>query len=156
VNGTVAESVVRFESEVVVARPVGEVFARLADLPDYRRWMHRTGMFRRCSATSDDPVGKGTTYVDATRMGTFEGEVTEFDPPHRIAFSETRSWFGHPMTRARPGYMLEVALKATVVHNVGVGELYGWLSFMQPAAAAMAKLERTKTLNSLKRSFEVE
>jgi uncharacterized protein YndB with AHSA1/START domain len=156
VNGTVAESVVRFESEVVVARPVGEVFARLADLPDYRRWMHRTGMFRRCSATSDDPVGKGTTSVDATRMGTFEGEVTEFDPPHRIAFSETLSWFGHPMTRARPEYMLEEGLNGTVVHHVAVGELYGWMRFVKPAAAAMAKLERTKTLNSLKRSFEVE
>jgi uncharacterized protein YndB with AHSA1/START domain len=93
--------------------------------------MHRTGMFRRCSATSDSPVGKGTTYDNATRMGTFEGEVTEFDPPHRIAFSETLSWFGHPMTRARPEYFLEQARNGTVVHHVAIGELYGWMRFTE-------------------------
>jgi hypothetical protein len=60
------------------------------------------------------------------------------------------------MTRARPEYMLEEGRNGTVIHHVAVGDLYGWMRFMKPAAAAMAKLERTKTLNSLKRSFEVE
>jgi len=153
---TMAGSTVRFESDVVVRRPVGEVFARLADLPGYRSWMHRTGMFRRCSTTSDNPVGKGTTYVDATRMGTFEGEVTEYDPPTRIAFSETLRWFGHPMTRARPEYFLEGRQDTTVVHHVAVGELSGWMRIVKPAAAVMANLERSRTLKSLQRSFEAE
>src|SRR5690242_16008465 len=124
-----AESTVRFESEVVIQRPAREVFERLADLPGYRGWMHRTGMFRRCSTTSGTPVGKGATYVDATRMGTFEGEVTEYDAPTRIAFSETLSWFGHPVTRARPEYILEGNEDTTVVHHVAVGELFGWMRF---------------------------
>jgi uncharacterized protein YndB with AHSA1/START domain len=149
-----AESTVRFESEVVIQRPVREVFERLADLPGYRGWMHRTGMFRRCSTTSSAPVGKGTTYVDATRMGTFEGEVTEYDAPTRIAFSETLVWFGHPMTRAQPQYFLEGSEDTTIVHHVAVGELFGWMRFVKPAAAVMANLERSRTLKSLKRSFE--
>ena len=93
---------IRFESQVVIQRPVSEVFERLADLPGYTGWMHRTGLFRRCSLTSEAPIRQGTTYADSTRMGRFNGEVTEFVPPTRIAFRETLSWFGTPLTQARP------------------------------------------------------
>lgn len=149
-----AGSIVRFESHKVIHRPVSEVFERLADLPRYEGWMHRTGLFRRCGLTSEVPIRKGTTYVDSTRMGTFDGEVTEFVPPTRIAFRESLLWFGSPMTQARPEYSLEGDDAATVVHHVAVGELYGWMKFMKPAAALLASLERTRTLNSLKRSLE--
>ena len=149
-----AGSIVRFESHTVVQRPVNEVFERLADLPGYVGWMHRTGLFRRCGLTSEAPIREGTTYVDSTRMGTFEGEVTEFVPPTRIAFRETLRWFGSPMTQARPEYSLEGDETATVVHHVAVGELYGWMRFMKPAAAWMANRERSSTLDSLKRSLE--
>lgn len=149
-----AESVVRFESQTVVPGSVTEVFARLADLPRYEQWMHRNGLFRRCRLTSEAPVGKGTRYVDSTRMGTFEGEVTEFVPPTRIAFQETLRWFGSPVSRARPGYVLEGDDHETVIHHVAIGELYGWMRLMRPAAAWMARRERTRTLTSLTRSFE--
>ena len=149
-----AGSIVRFESHTVIQRPVSEVFERLADLPGYGGWMHRTGLFRRCGLTSEPPIRKSTTYVDSTRMGAFEGEVTEFVPPTRIAFRETLRWIGSPITQARPEYSLEGDGTATVVHHVAVGELYGWMRFMKPAAALLANLERTRTLNSLKRSLE--
>ncbi|GAA2139919.1 hypothetical protein GCM10009844_09140 [Nocardioides koreensis] len=151
-----AGSTVRFESRTEIRRPVGVVFERLADLPGYGRWMHRTGLFRRCDVTSADPVGKGTAYVDATRMGTFQGEVTEFVAPSRIAFRETLQWSGTPMMQARPEFSLEGDEEATVVHHVAVGELFGWMRVMKPAAALMAKVERTRTLSSLKRSLESE
>ena len=154
VETSVATSIVRFESRTVIQGPVSEVFERLADLPGYRGWMHRTGLFRGCRLTSEAPVRRGTTYVDSTRMGTFDGEVTEFVPPTRIAFRETLRWFGSPMTQARPEYSLEGDESATVVHHVAVGELYGWMRFMKPAAAWMANRERSRTLNSLKRSLE--
>ncbi len=89
-------------------------------------------------------------------MGTFEGEVTEFVPPSRLAFRETLHWFGSGMTQARPEYLLEGDGDATVVHHVAVGELFGWMRVMKPAAALMARVERTRTLNSLKRSLESE
>ena len=151
-----AESIVRFESRTVIQRPVTEVFERLADLPGYGRWMHRTGLFRGCSLTSEVPLRRGTTYVDSTRMGTFDGEVTEFVPPTRIAFRETLRWFGSPMTQARPEYTLEGDESETRVHHVAVGELYGWMRSMKPAAAWMANRERSSTLDSLKRSLEAD
>ena len=80
-----ASSTVRFDSLTTIQRPPSAVFERLADLPAYRSWMHRTGLFRRCGLTSDDvPVLEGTAYFDATRMGRFQGEVTEFEPPDRF------------------------------------------------------------------------
>jgi len=150
----VATSVVRFESRIRIQRPVAEVFERLADLPGYGSWMHRTGLFRRCSLTSEAPVRAGTTYTDATRMGTFTGEVTEYEPPTRLAFCETVSWFGAPVSQARPEYELEGTDGTTVVHHVAVGELYGWMRFIKPGAALMASMERRRTLRSLKRSLE--
>ena len=154
VETSVVENIVRFESHTVIQGPVSGVFERLADLPGYGGWMHRSGLFRRCSLTSEVPIRRGTTYVDSTRMGTFDGEVTEFVPPTRIAFRETLHWFGSPMTQARPEYTLEGDETTTIVHHVAVGELYGWMRFMKPAAAWMANRERTRTLNSLKRSLE--
>jgi uncharacterized protein YndB with AHSA1/START domain len=153
---SVAGSTIRFESRTVIRRPVGVVFDRLADVPGYRRWMHHTGLFRRCELVSEPPVRQGTTYVDATRMGTFHGEVTEFAPPTRLAFSETLSWFGSPVSQARPGYVLEGDESSTVVHHVAEGELFGWMRFLRPVAAFMARVERTRTLKSLKRSLESE
>lgn len=147
-------SVVRFESRIEIQRPVADVFERLADLAGYGSWMHRTGLFRRCSLTSEAPVRAGTTYRDATRMGTFTGEVTEYEPPGRLAFCETVSWFGSPVSQARPEYDLEGDDGTTVVHHVAVGELYGWMRLMKPGAALMARSERSRTLRSLKRSFE--
>ena len=73
-------SLVRFESQTVVRRPVSEVFERLADLPGYRRWMHRDGVFGATEVTSPPPIRAGTAYIDRTRMGRFVGEVTEYVP----------------------------------------------------------------------------
>jgi hypothetical protein len=58
------------------------------------------------------------------------------------------------MTQARPEYSLEGDESSTVVHHVAVGELYSWMRFMKPVAALMANRERSRTLNSLKRSLE--
>ena len=149
-------STVRFESHTVIQRPVGVVFERLADLQNYGGWMHRTGLFRRCGLTSEAPVRKGTTYFDSTRMGTYQGEVTQFVFPSRLAFRETLRMFGSEVARAEPAYSLEGDGNATVIHHVAVGELFGWMRLMKPVAALLAKVERTRTLKSLERSLESE
>jgi uncharacterized protein YndB with AHSA1/START domain len=149
-----ASSTVRFESRKTIRRPPGAVFERLEDLPSYRSWMHRTGLFRRCGLMSDGPVRKGTQYFDATRMGTFHGEVTDFESPSRIGFRETLRWFGSQAMEARVEYLLDEDDGQTIVHHIAVGELFGFMRFMKPIAALLAKAERTRTLNSLRRSLE--
>ena len=149
-----ASTTVRYESHTTIDRPISDVFARLADLDDYRTWMRRTGLFRRSGQTSDGPLALGTAYFDATRMGTFHGEVTAYEPPARIGFRETLRWFGSDLMQARPGYILEADGDKTIVHHVAEGELFGMMRLMKPVAALLARSERTRTVESLRRSLE--
>ena len=149
-----ASTTVRFETRTTIDRPIGDVFALLADLDGYRTWMRRTGLFRRSGRTSDGPLGQGTAYFDATRMGTFRGEVADYQPPTRIGFRETLRLFGFDLMEARPAYTLEEDPDKTIVHHVAEGELFGMMRLMKPVAALLARSERTRTIESLRRSPE--
>jgi uncharacterized protein YndB with AHSA1/START domain len=151
---TRARTTVRYETRTTIDRPISDVFARLADLDAYRTWMRRTGLFRRAGQTSDGPVGLGTAYFDATRMGTFRGEVTDYEPPVRIGFRETLRWFGSDLMEARPEYTLEADGDKTNVHHVAEGELFGMMRAMKPVAAMLARSERGRTVEALRRSLE--
>jgi uncharacterized protein YndB with AHSA1/START domain len=149
-----ASTTVRYETQTTIDRPISDVFARLADVDGYRTWMRRTGLFRRSGRTSGDPVGLGSAYFDATRMGTFRGEVSDYEPPTRIGFRETLHWFGSDLMQARPRYVLEADGDKTVVHHVAEGELFGVMRLMKPVAALLARSERARTVESLRRSLE--
>jgi uncharacterized protein YndB with AHSA1/START domain len=145
---------VRYEARTTIDRPIGDVFARLADLNGYGSWMHRTGVFRRTGMISDRPPGPVEAYFDATRMGTFHGQITDYQQPSQIAFRETLRWFGTDMMEARPTYRLEADQDKTIIHHIAEGELFGLMRLMKPLAALLARNERARTLKSLKRSLE--
>lgn len=149
-------TIVRYETRATIDRPIGDVFGRLADVNDYRAWMRRTGLFRRSAQTSGGPLGLGTTYVDATRMGTFRGEVTRYEPSARIGFRETLRWLGFDLMEARPSYTLEAERGTTIVHHVAEGELFGAMRLLKPVAALLARGERARTVEALRRSLESE
>jgi uncharacterized protein YndB with AHSA1/START domain len=151
-----ASTTVRYETRTTIDRPMSDVFGRLADVNHYRTWMRRTGVFRRSEQTSAGPLGLGTAYFDATRMGTFRGEVTDYEPPARIGFRETLRWFGSDLMEARPRYILEADRNKTIVHHVAEGELFGVMRLMKPVAALLARGERARTVNALRRSLESE
>src|SRR3954447_5672413 len=144
-----ASSTVRYETRTTIDRSVGDVFARLADLDDYGTWRRRSGLFRRSGQTSKGTPGRGTTYFDATWMGTFRGEVTDYEPSARIGFQETLRWFGSELMEARPAYTLEEDRDKTIVHHVADGELFGAMRLMKPVAALLARSERARTVSSL-------
>ena len=149
-----ASTTVRYETHTTIDRPISDVFARLADVNGYGTWMHRTGLFHRSGQTSERPLGLGTAYFDATRMGTFRGEVSDYEPPTRIGFRETLRWLGSDMMEARPAYTLEEDGDKTIVRHVAEGELFGMMRLIKPVAALLARSERARTLESLKRSLE--
>src|SRR6266571_5133614 len=149
-----ASTTVRYETRTTIARPIDDVFGRLADVNDYGIWMRRTGLFRRSGQTSNGALVLGTAYFDATRMGTFHGEVTDYEPSARIGFRETLRWFGSDLMEARPNYILEADRDKTIVHHVAEGELFGVMRLMKPVAALLARGERARTVESLRRSLE--
>ena len=86
-------------------------------------------------------------------MGTFRGQITDYRPPSRIGFRETLRWFGSDLMEARPEYFLKADGDRTIVH-VAEGELFGLMRLMRPVAARLARSERTRTVESLRRSLE--
>jgi len=151
-----ASTTVRYETRTTIDRPISDVFARLADLDGYKTWMRRTGLFRRSGQTSNGALVLGTAYFDATRMGTFHGEVTDYEPSARIGFRETLRWFGSDLMEARPNYILEADRDKTIVHHVAEGELFGMMRLMKPVAALLARSERARTVEALRRSLDAE
>lgn len=149
-----ASTTVRYETRTTIDRPINDVFTRLADLEGYTTWMRRTGLFRRSGRTSNGPLGLGTAYFDATRMGTFRGEVTAYERPERIGFRETLRWSDSVLMEARPEYILEADWNKTIVNHVAEGELFGMMRLMKPVATLLARSERARTVESLRRSLE--
>jgi hypothetical protein len=85
---------------------------------------------------SDGPLGPRTAYFDATRMGTFRGEVTAYEPSARIGFRETLRWFGAELMEARPEYVLEADGDRTIIHHVAEGELFGVMRLNEAGGGA--------------------
>ena len=145
---------VRVEIDEVIARPIEQVFERATDLSQYADWMPHTGVFRKCSDVSEGPVRLGTTYVDQGRMGSFRGEISEFERPSRVVYKETLRWFGTPVVVGRIEYEFSPDPRGTAVHHVAESELHGIFRLMRPMVAVIGRGERQRTVTGLKRSLE--
>jgi uncharacterized protein YndB with AHSA1/START domain len=145
---------VRVEIDEVIARPIEQVFERATDLSRYADWMPHTGVFRNCSQVSAGPVRLGTTYLDQSRMGSFRGEISEFERPSRVVYKETLRWFGTPVVVARIEYEFSPDPRGTAVHHVAESELHGIFRLMRPMVAVIGRGERQRTVTALRRSLE--
>ena len=147
---------VEFEIERTVAAPIGEVFARLADIEGHNAWVPGRGsILRGTRQTSPGPVAAGTTYEDRTRMGTMPGEIAELDAPSRIVYHWwDRSSSGTTRMEGWPGYTLEAVGEAETLvrHHVRL-RANGIRALGTPVLRIIARRERTATLDALVRSF---
>jgi uncharacterized protein YndB with AHSA1/START domain len=148
---------VEFELVRTVQAPIGDVFARLADMEGHNEWMPKKGsMLRHTRLTSTGPPGLGTTYEDETRFGTMPGEFVEYDPPRRLVhhwWDSTSS--GRIKTEGWPGYTLEpLDDHQTIVRHHATLRLNGAYRFATPVMRMLAMRERRTTLEALQRSFE--
>jgi len=72
----------------IVGATAGEIWAVLADVENARRW---NATWRKIQITSSQRHGLGTTFVAHTEGGDeYAFEITEWDPPIRIAFAPIR------------------------------------------------------------------
>jgi uncharacterized protein YndB with AHSA1/START domain len=148
---------IEFELRRAVRAPIGDVFARLADIGGHNEWMPRRGsILRETRQTSPGPVGVGTTYEDRTRTGTMPGDVAEYEPPHRIVYhwwDASRS--GKVRMEGWPGYTLEpLGDDETLVRHDARLRAYGVYTLGTPLLRLLARRERNATIDALVRSFD--
>ena len=142
----------RFGASTVIARPIAEVFAFLADGENDKKFSKRIVEIRK---TTDGPVGVGTRYDSKAKDGgmtmdhTFE--LTEFDAPSRIRWKELTK---HPVTISEGGYDLEAVdggTKVTFFNELvdsGFGKLIG------PLAIRSARKGADDFAQSIKQAIE--
>lgn len=150
-------AVIEFELTRTVGAPIAEVFARLADIEGYNRWMPDKGsMLRRTRQTSAGPPGVGTTFLDETSTGPTPGEIAEFDPPRAIVFHWwDTSKSGRVRLEGWPGYALEaVGNDTTLVRHHARLHSHGVYRLATPVLRRLAMRERSVTLAALAASFE--
>jgi uncharacterized protein YndB with AHSA1/START domain len=139
-----------FQNVVEISRRVEDVFAFLADFENVPRWNYA---IQETTKTSPGPVGVGTTYRQTRSVPSRseEGfEVTEFDPPHRLAIDGDIWPF-----RARIGYLLEAIGDGTRLTNTAELEPSSVVSkLLAPVAASRVKSAVGSNLDRLKLILE--
>jgi uncharacterized protein YndB with AHSA1/START domain len=97
----------RFEATIVIDRPIEEVFDFLADGENDKKFSSR---IIEIAKTTEGPPGVGTRYAstakDAGLTMKHEFELTEFEPPSRIRWTELSK---HPLVVTEGGYDLAPA-----------------------------------------------
>ena len=146
---------IRVVSKEEIDCPIDEVFEKLIDIDGYPEWMPNNGLFVNCYISTEGPIGVGTGYIDKTRLGTVQGEISAFDRPHRVVFHYTDHMFGKKMMDGWPGYTLESdGVSSTRVHHVAEARLYGFYRLFEPLLRIIARRERQRTVDALKASLK--
>ena len=136
-----------------IAAPVERVFALLADLTEYSRWLPPSGLYNATSQVSETPVRLGTTYVDQSRQATLYGRVTACRPPESLAFhQETRMALGRLAIDIR--YRLEPIAGGTRVFRTTSPQFFGAIAFLQGPIRRSIRRENLRTLARMKEHLE--
>ena len=137
-----------------IAAPVERVFALIADLPGYPQWLAPSSLYGATTQVSETPVTLGTTYVDG-KQAPLRGRVTEFQPPHTIAFhQEARLLLSRLAIDIR--YRLEPLGAGTRVHRTTTPRLTGLLAPLRPLVLRPIRRENLRTLAMMKQHLERE
>jgi len=141
-----------FEGSVVVARPIEEVFAFLADGENDKTFSKR---IIEISKTTDGPVGVGTVYDSKAKDGGItmdhSFELTEFEQPRRIRWKELTK---HPVTVKNGGYDLESVDGGTNVRIFNEFEYHGFGKVIGPLASRAAQKGADDFAQAIKAAVE--
>lgn len=133
--------------ETVIQRPVDDVFALIADLPNYSKWLPPSNLYGS-TEYSELPIRAGTQYVDKGRASRMTGRVTQFEPPTRITFrQESVALFG--ALNIEIGYALAAEGDATrVTRQVAINPSGGYW-FLQPVLMRAIRPESERILAAM-------
>ncbi len=132
------------------------IFAAIADLTGYHRWLPASDSFGGIRDVSPTPVGLGTTYVDEGPAGTRHGSIVEFAPPTNVTFHQ-------PMRVTKPiEGSIDIDVCCTLVPKGGTTRVIrkltirprGLLVLVQPLILRAFRRENERVLAALKSHVE--
>jgi uncharacterized protein YndB with AHSA1/START domain len=136
---------------VQIDRPVGEVFAFVADPANFPLWAG--ALVKESRQTSPGPVGAGTTF---TQMNVLMGRrfvsrmrIVTYEPPHRYEYATTAGpirFAGH--------YTFAPANGGTRFTSLDESEPPGLLRYLQPLLQPLAQRQIARNLSRLKAVLE--
>ena len=136
----------------MIDRPIGEVFACLADGLNDKKFSPRV---LEIGKTTDGPPGVGTIYAstvkDAGMKTSREFELTEFDPPTRIRWRERSK---NMITVRGGGYDLRDAGDGTQVRVFNEFEGHGFGKVLMPLAVRAARKDADPFAHRIKDAVE--
>jgi hypothetical protein len=118
----------RFESEIVVRRPLSEVFAFVADLSNTPLWQQ--GVVKSTVVT-DGPLRIGSAFEEDVKVGWFHVQtrcvVTELETDRRMVFRASSSPLSY-----QAEFEFEPVADGTRLHIHGTGKMNGLWRLLEP------------------------
>ncbi len=141
---------VHIEGEIVIARPVEEVFDFVADQRNEPRYNEQ---MRRSEKISEGPIGLGTQYqaevVSGRQVVPMVIEVTGYERPWLLASTTSMSSMD-----IRYALTFEPVAQGTRMQWVGDVEPKGWLRLMTPWVGWVGRRQELRIWTSLKHLLE--
>jgi uncharacterized protein YndB with AHSA1/START domain len=142
--------VTKLEHQMVIDRPIRDLFSFLVDPANNPRWQSPI-VEARC--LTEGPIGVGSKVVETAQFLGLRFEltyqVTEYQPPHRAAIE-----IGAPFT-GRGSYTLEPTAAATLLTTELEIDAHGFFRLAESVFARMAKREFEASLGRLRHLLEV-
>ena len=146
-----ARSDIKFSGSVMINRPVGEVFDYVSDMQNLPKY---APIVLASEKTTEGPIGVGTEFQLQQQLPGLRGDLTmtfsEYDPPHRFLFQETR--FGPTAETAE--FLFEELDDSTRVTIQGDPNPQGLLRLLGPVFNRFASRIWNGNLASLKQELE--
>jgi uncharacterized protein YndB with AHSA1/START domain len=143
---------VEVHCEVDIRGSAEAVFATLADLRGYGRWLGNSAAYTGTTEISGEPIAVGTTYVEPSSTGVRHGTVTELETPTLITFHQPMtmkpSFFGTIDIRVR--YTLTPGDGSVHLDRVAILTLPWQLRPLAPVVLPQFRKEGQRTVEALK------
>jgi uncharacterized protein YndB with AHSA1/START domain len=146
-----AEAMTVSRLSVHIAAAPAAVFAALADLPGYGRWLDPSSTYVATKDVSDTPVKTGTTYSDHVSGNVMHGEVLECQPDRLLVFRQATKRGDLDITIR---YELTPTARGTRVDRTGTILTRGRYRLVHPVVVLVTRRENRRTLACLRSHLE--
>jgi uncharacterized membrane protein len=132
----------KVDVDVTVNKPAEQVFDAMSDVRNEPTWNSQVS---KSELVSDEPIGMGTRFRTVNRGQEYDGVITEYDRPQRLAFTVS----GRAMT-IQGSLAFADADGATRVTGTFVLDPKGFMKVMLPLLGGMIRKDFPQQFASFK------